>query len=173
MITLLRLTVYDTAIWQVDKYGRVIVGGSTHTVGMAGYTLGGGHSPICRYYGMAIDNLLEVEMVMADGRIVTSTHSTTMEAPLTSVMRISSGQWQVVGVVLLVSRPDCYSSSIHRQRKLSKLSSFIRYIRFIRRMSSRRCPKRLSYCLPTICQMNGEGTCCLMEQLMRTFHVDM
>lgn len=58
---------------EVDKYGRVIVGGSTHTVGMAGYTLGGGHSPICRYYGMAIDNLLEVEMVMADGRIVTAT----------------------------------------------------------------------------------------------------
>lgn len=57
----------------MDKYNRVIVGGSAHTVGMGGYTLGGGHSPICRFYGMAIDNLLEVEMVMADGRIVTAT----------------------------------------------------------------------------------------------------
>ncbi|XP_061190264.1 uncharacterized protein LOC133198134 [Saccostrea echinata] len=58
---------------EVDKYGRVVVGGSAHTVGMGGYTLGGGHSPICRFYGMAIDNLLEVEMVMADGRVVTAT----------------------------------------------------------------------------------------------------
>ncbi|XP_061170878.1 uncharacterized protein LOC133180346 [Saccostrea echinata] len=58
---------------EVDKYGRVIVGGSAQTVGMGGYTLGGGHSPICRFYGMAIDNLLEVEMVMADGRVVTAT----------------------------------------------------------------------------------------------------
>ncbi|XP_062612806.1 uncharacterized protein LOC134274546 [Saccostrea cucullata] len=58
---------------EVDKYGRVIVGGSAHTVGMGGYTLGGGHSPICRFYGMAIDNLLEVEMIMADSRIVTAT----------------------------------------------------------------------------------------------------
>ncbi|XP_055997201.1 uncharacterized protein LOC125647930 isoform X2 [Ostrea edulis] len=59
---------------EVDKYKRVIVGGSAQTVGMGGYTLGGGHSPICRSYGMAIDNLLEVEMIMADGRIVTATH---------------------------------------------------------------------------------------------------
>jgi hypothetical protein len=57
----------------VDKYRRVIVGGSAQTVGMGGYTLGGGHSPICRSFGMAIDNLLEVEMIMADGRIVTAT----------------------------------------------------------------------------------------------------
>ncbi|XP_048745898.2 uncharacterized protein LOC125658631 [Ostrea edulis] len=59
---------------EVDKHGRVIVGSSTQTVGIGGFTLGGGHSPICRYYGMAIDNLLEVEMVMADGRIVTATN---------------------------------------------------------------------------------------------------
>lgn len=37
---------------------------------MAGYTLGGGHSPMSRMFGMAVDNLLELEFVTADGRIV-------------------------------------------------------------------------------------------------------
>lgn len=37
---------------------------------MAGYTLGGGHSPMSRMFGMAVDNLLELELVTADGRIV-------------------------------------------------------------------------------------------------------
>lgn len=54
----------------MDKYGRVIVGGSIYIVGMVGYIFGGGYSLICWYYGMVIDNLLEVEMVMVDGRIV-------------------------------------------------------------------------------------------------------
>lgn len=54
----------------MDKYGRVIVGGSIYIVGMVGYIFGGGYSLICWNYGMVIDNLLEVEMVMVDGRIV-------------------------------------------------------------------------------------------------------
>ncbi|XP_048729173.1 uncharacterized protein LOC125646710 [Ostrea edulis] len=60
------LKVYE----EVDKYNRVIIGGSAHTVSMAGYTLGGGHSPMSRMFGMAVDNLLELELVTADGRIV-------------------------------------------------------------------------------------------------------
>ncbi|KAL8591780.1 hypothetical protein ACOMHN_032322 [Nucella lapillus] len=48
--------------------GRVIIGGSAHTVGMGGYTMGGGHSPMCRKLGLAVDNLLEATMVLADGR---------------------------------------------------------------------------------------------------------
>ena len=57
--------------FQADKYNRVIVGGASHTVGIGGYTLGGGHSPIGKKYGLAVDNLLEVEMVTANGSIVT------------------------------------------------------------------------------------------------------
>ena len=43
---------------------RVIVGGSAHTVAMGGYTQGGGHSPICRQLGLAVDNLLEATIVL-------------------------------------------------------------------------------------------------------------
>ena len=55
----------------MDKYRRVVVGGSAHTVALGGYTLGGGHSPYGRMLGMAVDNLLEVEMVNADAAVVT------------------------------------------------------------------------------------------------------
>lgn len=54
----------------MDRYNRVIVGGSGHTVSVAGYTLGGGHSPMSRMFGLAVDNLLELQMVTANGHIV-------------------------------------------------------------------------------------------------------
>lgn len=62
---------------ETNKLGRVIVGGSAHTVSMGGYTLGGGHSPIGRKFGMAVDNLLEVEMVAANGSLVYANESGT------------------------------------------------------------------------------------------------
>ncbi|KAK6167986.1 hypothetical protein SNE40_021900 [Patella caerulea] len=57
---------------EVDKYGhRVVVGGSDHNIGMGGYTQGGGHSPVSRSLGLAVDNLLEATLVSADGSLVT------------------------------------------------------------------------------------------------------
>jgi len=49
----------------------VIVGGSGHTVSMCGYTIGGGHSPMSRMFGLAIviGKLLEVNMVTANGSL--------------------------------------------------------------------------------------------------------
>ncbi|KAL5020890.1 hypothetical protein ScPMuIL_000045 [Solemya velum] len=58
---------------EVDTNGRVILGGSTHTVSPGGYTLGGGHSPVSRTLGLAVDNVLEFEMVDVDGNLVKST----------------------------------------------------------------------------------------------------
>ncbi|XP_061173043.1 uncharacterized protein LOC133182275 [Saccostrea echinata] len=60
------LKVYE----EVDRHNRTIVGGSGHTVSVAGYTLGGGHSPMSRMFGLAVDNLLEIEMVTAEGHVV-------------------------------------------------------------------------------------------------------
>ena len=65
--------------------GRVIVGGSAHTVSMGGYTLGGGHAPICRMFGMAVDNLLEVEMVTANGSLVYADENSTRLAYIKSL----------------------------------------------------------------------------------------
>jgi hypothetical protein len=46
--------------------------GNCGTVGMAGLTLGGGYGPLSGTCGLAADNLLGAEIVLADGRRVTT-----------------------------------------------------------------------------------------------------
>jgi FAD/FMN-containing dehydrogenase len=46
--------------------------GDTGSVGIGGLTLGGGIGWLARKYGMAIDALVSVEMVTADGRLITA-----------------------------------------------------------------------------------------------------
>jgi FAD/FMN-containing dehydrogenase len=45
-------------------------GGNVSTTGVAGYTLGGGLGWLMSKYGLAVDNLLAVELVTADGEIL-------------------------------------------------------------------------------------------------------
>ncbi len=51
--------------------GRALVAGACPTVGVAGLTLGGGLGIIGRSFGLTCDRLLEAEVVLADGRVVT------------------------------------------------------------------------------------------------------
>ena len=51
-------------------YGLVAALGTCGTVGVAGLTLGGGYGPLCGSCGLAADNLLVAEVVLADGRRV-------------------------------------------------------------------------------------------------------
>eukprot|EP00742_Colponemidia_sp_Colp-10_P005977 GILJ01006397.1.p1 GENE.GILJ01006397.1~~GILJ01006397.1.p1 ORF type:complete len:498 (+),score=76.50 GILJ01006397.1:30-1496(+) len=53
-----------------SKSEFIPVAGGCSTVGVAGFTLGGGYSWLSRSYGMAIDNLLSVTMVSAAGQVV-------------------------------------------------------------------------------------------------------
>ena len=51
----------------------IVVGGNAQTVGAAGgYTLGGGHGANSVKYGLAVDNLLELDVIIADGTLVTA-----------------------------------------------------------------------------------------------------
>jgi FAD/FMN-containing dehydrogenase len=52
--------------------GLVAALGNCGTVGMAGLTLGGGYGPLSGQYGLAVDNLVGAEVVLADGRRVTT-----------------------------------------------------------------------------------------------------
>lgn len=53
-----------------DAHGLVAVIGNCGAVGIGGLTLGGGYGPLNGLYGLAADNLLAAEVVLADGRCV-------------------------------------------------------------------------------------------------------
>ncbi|MGL4621803.1 MAG: FAD-binding oxidoreductase [Chroococcidiopsis sp.] len=55
-----------------EKYGLVTATGNCSPVGMAGFTLGGGYSPLTGAYGLGADNLLSAQVVTADGQLLTA-----------------------------------------------------------------------------------------------------
>lgn len=55
------------------KHNVIVVSGGSPSVGaVGGWAMGGGHGPASRNYGMGADQILEVQAVLADGRIVTA-----------------------------------------------------------------------------------------------------
>jgi hypothetical protein len=55
-----------------QPFGLTAATGSAGSVGMAGLTLGGGYGPLSGRFGLAVDNLLSAEVVLADGSVVTA-----------------------------------------------------------------------------------------------------
>lgn len=55
---------------ELHKHGRVVAGGREGNVGVAGLILGGGNTFFTAQRGFACDNVVEYEVVLADGRII-------------------------------------------------------------------------------------------------------
>src|SRR5262245_17427008 len=77
-----------------DPRGLAAVTGACGAVGMAGLTLGGGYGPLIGRFGLALDNLVAAEVVLADGRIVTANDD--QEEELFWALRGGGGNFGVV-----------------------------------------------------------------------------
>src|ERR687886_1209479 len=53
-------------------FGLAPVSGTNPTVGVAGFTFGGGHGFLSRKHGLAADNLIRADVVTADGEMLTA-----------------------------------------------------------------------------------------------------
>jgi FAD/FMN-containing dehydrogenase len=77
-----------------DPLGLAAVAGAVGSVGMAGFTLGGGYGALIGRAGLALDNLLAAEVVLADGRIVVANDDN--EEELFWALRGGGGNFGVV-----------------------------------------------------------------------------
>lgn len=57
---------------ETQAFGLAVTGGQISTTGIAGLTLGGGIGNLMRKCGLSVDNLLSVDIVTADGRLLTA-----------------------------------------------------------------------------------------------------
>jgi FAD/FMN-containing dehydrogenase len=87
----LRWTEFDR---ETQAFGLATTGGTVGDTGIAGLTLGGGFGWLGGKFGMTVDNVLSMDVVLADGRLVTA--STMENEDLFWALRGGGGNFGVV-----------------------------------------------------------------------------
>jgi FAD/FMN-containing dehydrogenase len=95
--------VWGDVLAAATPFGLAPLSGSSPSVGVTGYTLGGGLGWLARRHGFAADSLLRAEVVTADGSIVTA--SADDHADLFWALRGGGGSFGVVTAMELRLHP--------------------------------------------------------------------
>lgn len=83
-----------TVVTATHEHGLTVPFGDTGAVGIAGIMLGGGMGYLSRQHGLTVDHLVSVDLVTADGRLVTT--SADQEPELFWAIRGGGGNFGVV-----------------------------------------------------------------------------
>lgn len=83
----------DDVVRAAESYGLTAATGTVGDVGMVGFTLGGGYGPLNGIAGLGVDNLIEAQVVLADGQMVTT--DATHEPELFWALRGGGGNFGV------------------------------------------------------------------------------
>jgi ribonuclease T2 len=87
---------------EATAHGRILSQGWGITVGVAGWSLGGGHGPFANALGLGVDNILEAEVVTADGTLVVANASDPAHAELLWALKGGGGSaWGVLTALTL------------------------------------------------------------------------
>ena len=111
-----KATVGTGARW-ADVYAKLsssqlVVGGLCPSVGVAGYVLGGGFGAIHRKYGMAIDNVLSMTMVTANGARVVLASDVVNPGLFWALRGGGGGNFGVVTSITLKVHESTYSNFV-------------------------------------------------------------
>lgn len=120
-------------------FGLAVPAGIVSSTGIAGLTLGGGSGHLSRMYGLTIDNLLEADVVLAGGRLVTA--SERENGDLFWALRGGGGNFGVVTSFLFRAHPvaNVYAGSIFWEIKHA--AQIMRtYREFLRTAPEKLCP---------------------------------
>ena len=145
--------VFDAA---TQAHGLATTGGAISTTGIAGLTLGGGIGYLMRRYGLACDNLIGAEVVLADGSVV---HTSETERPeLLWGLRGGGGNFGVVTEFAYRLHPlaDMYAGLIlhPRERAVAALRTY--------REQTAAAPDELTTFFALLCTPEGAPVCAFL-----------